>query len=306
MKAYVEADKVVHGFAVTPKNSVRCMMIKGKDEILYHLSDVGRLLSFNNAYSVLRSFDRNDLPSITTPIKKRLQRFALPDTISFYLETIAQDSGNIKLFEDFLAGSQLKFPAPTELQTRRSVQKQPSAPRDARESQLIDKVLAVEDAPRTEPEKPVYDDAQKKPAVDAKVTETDAEETTIPDMTVDEYKTLVQKAAYYDSCIGSTEILSTTTVAMDYGMQVTKFNNLLAELGIQYRDVNGSWLLTEALFDKGYRANKVKCVPNRDGGFRTVTYSGWTQRGRAFLYDLLHDNGYYTVTERDELKRVNV
>ncbi len=113
---------------------------------------------------------------------------------------------------------------------------------------------------------------------------------------------LGRKAAYYDICLNSPELLSTTTVALDYGYSAKKLNETLGQLGVHFKDNNGDWQLYGKYLGKGYQANKVMSRLSRDGTIHTTTYKCWTQKGRNFIYDILHENGIFTSLELNEME----
>lgn len=113
---------------------------------------------------------------------------------------------------------------------------------------------------------------------------------------------LGRKAAYYDICLNSPELLSTTTVALDYGYSAKKLNETLGQLGVHFKDNNGDWQLYGKYLGKGYQSNKVMSRLSRDGTIHTTTYKCWTQKGRNFIYDILHENGIFTSLELNEME----
>ena len=93
---------------------------------------------------------------------------------------------------------------------------------------------------------------------------------------------LEPKADYYDMILQGEDLIPTTIIAKDYGMSGKGFNQMLHDLGIQYRQSN-TWLLYQSYADRGYTQSKTYAIDAE----RSVMHTYWTQKGRLFLYDLL-------------------
>ena len=93
---------------------------------------------------------------------------------------------------------------------------------------------------------------------------------------------LQPKATYYDLCLPNKTLLSVTKIAKDYGMSGNALNNLLHELGVQYKQ-GDIWLLYQKHADKGYTQSKTHVIDSDRSAFHTY----WTQSGRLFIYELL-------------------
>ncbi|MBM2657586.1 phage antirepressor KilAC domain-containing protein [Staphylococcus pseudoxylosus] len=112
-----------------------------------------------------------------------------------------------------------------------------------------------------------------------------------------ENETLKPKASYYDLVLRSKSLLSVTEIAKDYGMGAKKFNNLLHDLGIQYR-LGKVWHLYAKHQDKGYTHSATFVIDEEKSKITTK----WTQTGRIFLYEILKENGIFPTMEKEELK----
>ena len=110
---------------------------------------------------------------------------------------------------------------------------------------------------------------------------------------------LQPKASYYDLILQCKDLLSVTVIAKDYGMSAMKFNELLHELGVQFKQ-SGVWFVYQKYADRGYTQTKTQNYnkPNGTQGAKPHTY--WTQKGRLFLYDFLKNNGYLPLIEKGE------
>lgn len=101
---------------------------------------------------------------------------------------------------------------------------------------------------------------------------------------------LQPKASYYDLILQCKDLIATTVIAKDYGMSAKKFNAILHDLGIQFKQ-GDVWVLYAKYQGNGYLKTKTHNYPDADGIQHSKEHSYWTQKGRLFLYDLLkqHD-----------------
>ena len=106
---------------------------------------------------------------------------------------------------------------------------------------------------------------------------------------------LKPKAEYYDDVLASDGLLTPTQIAKEFGMTGRKLNELLNELGVQYKQ-GKIWVLYAKYADKGY-TKYVTHLVQRAGSvtYTSVTCSKWTQKGRKFLHDILAENGIYPI-----------
>lgn len=114
-----------------------------------------------------------------------------------------------------------------------------------------------------------------------------------------EIKVYKPKAAYFDMIMANPSCSKVTSIAQDYGMSPQAFNDLLHELGIQYK-VDKQWILYQKYKGKGYVHSEPVTITHHDG-HQTVQYlTVWKQKGRLFLYGLLKEKGILPMIERDE------
>lgn len=105
---------------------------------------------------------------------------------------------------------------------------------------------------------------------------------------------LSKKCSYLDKILQSKNAISVTVIAKDYGMSAQVFNDLLHFLGIQYKLKSGTWVLYQQYADCGYTRSKTYQYDED----KTTVHTYWTQKGRAFLYDLLKKYGYMPMCEQ--------
>lgn len=111
-------------------------------------------------------------------------------------------------------------------------------------------------------------------------------------LTVSEYAEMQPKVSYYDLILQNKNTLPITQIAKDYGMSGRKFNELLHELGVQYK-FRKTWLLYQQYAECGYTQSRTYAIDES----RSVMHTYWTQKGRLFLYDLLKSEGILPVIE---------
>lgn len=102
------------------------------------------------------------------------------------------------------------------------------------------------------------------------------------------------KASYYDLILQNKNTVPITQIAKDYGMSGRKFNELLHELGVQYK-FRQTWLLYQQYAECGYTQSKTFQIDEN----RSVMHTYWTQKGRLFLYDLLKNESIYPLIEQE-------
>lgn len=103
------------------------------------------------------------------------------------------------------------------------------------------------------------------------------------------------KVSYYDIVLKSPSALSVTEISKDYGMSANKFNRLLHDFGIQYKQ-GKVWFLYSKYHDKGYTKTETYTYDID----KTRVSTKWTQKGRLFLYDILKQNNVLPMIEQDE------
>lgn len=103
------------------------------------------------------------------------------------------------------------------------------------------------------------------------------------------------KASYYDLILQNKNTVPITQIAKDYGLSGRKFNELLHELGVQYK-FRKTWLLYQQYAECGYTQSRTYAIDES----RSVMHTYWTQKGRLFLYDLLKNEGILPVIEQED------
>ena len=108
---------------------------------------------------------------------------------------------------------------------------------------------------------------------------------------------LQPKANYVDRILQNRGLVTITQIAKDYGMSGRKLNNILHNLGVQYKQ-GTQWLLYSKYHDKGYTHSYTVDIIRTDGREDVVMETKWTQKGRLFLYELLKSKDIYPTIEK--------
>ena len=99
------------------------------------------------------------------------------------------------------------------------------------------------------------------------------------------------KISYLDSILSSTDSVTISQIAADYGMSPQQMNKLRHKRGIQ-KKVGNQWLLCKKHMRQGYTKSHTTEIPKSDGGTKVVMNTKWTQKGRLFIYESLKKEGY--------------
>ena len=113
---------------------------------------------------------------------------------------------------------------------------------------------------------------------------------------------LKPKADYTDKILKNKGLVTITQIAKDYGMSGRAMNDMLHQLGVQYKQ-SGQWLLYSKYQDKGYTQSQTFEFERSNGRKDISLNTKWTQKGRLFLYNLLKKNGILPVIEQSEMEQ---
>lgn len=111
---------------------------------------------------------------------------------------------------------------------------------------------------------------------------------------------LEPKASYYDLILQCKDLIATTVIAKDYGMSAKKFNSMLHNMGIQYKQ-GDIWVLYSKYQGQGYLKAKTHNYADGNGVQHSKEHAYWTQKGRLFLHDLLKQEGILPLIEREDV-----
>lgn len=111
---------------------------------------------------------------------------------------------------------------------------------------------------------------------------------------------LQPKASYYDMILQCKDLIATTVIAKDYGMSAKKFNSMLHDMGIQFKQ-GDTWVLYSKYQGNGYLKAKTHNYADSEGVQHSKEHSYWTQKGRLFLYDLLKQEDILPLIEREQV-----
>ena len=96
--------------------------------------------------------------------------------------------------------------------------------------------------------------------------------------------------------LSSTQTVTVTQIAQDYGMSPVRMNQLLFKLHIQHK-VGGQWILYTPYLDKGYVQSFSSYFVKENGEVQVKLHTRWTQSGRLFLYEELKKVGVLPMIE---------
>lgn len=104
-------------------------------------------------------------------------------------------------------------------------------------------------------------------------------------------------ALYTEIILKNPGLTKTSVIAKNYGMSAPKFNELLHQLGIQYKQ-GTDWMLYAKHQNKGYTHSEPFEFTHSDGVKDVQFTMKWTQEGQKFLYDRLKEVGIVPAVER--------
>lgn len=109
---------------------------------------------------------------------------------------------------------------------------------------------------------------------------------------------LKPKADYYDEILKNPGLVTITQIAKDYGMSGKKMNDILHDLGIQYKQ-SGQWLLYDKYSKNWYTHSETVDIVRSDGRRDVKMNTKWKQKGRIFLYNMLKEKGIVPMIEQE-------
>lgn len=107
---------------------------------------------------------------------------------------------------------------------------------------------------------------------------------------------MTPKADYADRILSSTDCLTVSQIAQDYGMSAKSFNKALHAAGIQHK-VGEQWILYAKHQGKGYVRNRTHDYSKSNGNVGTKVYTVWTTKGQMFIYEQLKRIGVFPTME---------
>lgn len=106
---------------------------------------------------------------------------------------------------------------------------------------------------------------------------------------------------YVDIILQSTDTVTITQIAADYGLSAKKLNKILNEEKIQHK-VNDQWILYSNMMNKGYTKSETIDIERSDGRIETKMYTRWTQKGRLKIHEILTNLGFIANYDREQQK----
>jgi Rha family phage regulatory protein len=124
----------------------------------------------------------------------------------------------------------------------------------------------------------------------------------IAELQAKQLKEASPKIDYYDSVLQAPGLIPTTVIAKDLGMSAVSLNKILSRAGVIYRAGN-TWVLYYKYQDKGYTGTKTFVYSDSNGQDRSAIQTYWTEKGRAFVMDLVKRRGKIKESATSELFR---
>lgn len=107
------------------------------------------------------------------------------------------------------------------------------------------------------------------------------------------------KVSYYDLILANKSLVTITQIAKDYGMSGRKFNSLLHDFKIQFKQ-GKTWFLYSKYQHTGWTQSETRIITTNNGIKKTVMNTKWTQKGRLGLYQFLKERGILPLIEQKE------
>ena len=108
---------------------------------------------------------------------------------------------------------------------------------------------------------------------------------------------MLPKANYCDVVLNSEDLIPVSVIAKDYGFTARKLNNMLHNLGVQFKK-GRYWYLYDKYANEGYAQSRTYVYPRKGKDHVVKVDTQWTQPGRMFIYDLLKGIGILPIVER--------
>ena len=102
---------------------------------------------------------------------------------------------------------------------------------------------------------------------------------------------------YVDTILSSTDTVTVTQIAADYGLSAKALNKILFEEGLIH-NVNKQWILYKKHMNKGYTKSETIDVKRADGSTKVVMNTKWTQKGRLKIHEILTAVGIVAEMDR--------
>lgn len=108
----------------------------------------------------------------------------------------------------------------------------------------------------------------------------------VVDLQRKELKESAPKIEYHDKILANKGVYTVTQIAKDFGLTAIRLNQILNELGIQFKS-RETWVLYEKYQKMGYTATNTNLYTNEYGQDKKSLLTVWTEQGRRFIYSML-------------------
>jgi len=111
------------------------------------------------------------------------------------------------------------------------------------------------------------------------------------------------KVEYYDMILNTSDTLTTTQIAKDYGLTAQELNKILYDEKIQYKQ-SGQWLLYSVQASKGYTKSQTFNYKHKNGTEGINLLTKWTQKGRILIHNILKNQDIIPNVDKEEERNV--
>ncbi len=109
---------------------------------------------------------------------------------------------------------------------------------------------------------------------------------------------LKEDQSYLNMIMKNRALVSSTSVAQDYGMSAKRLNDLLHQWGVQYK-CGDQWIIKSRYKDEGFVSSETIEITKANGKLaKVIIHTKWTLKGRRFIYELFKSKGILPIIER--------
>lgn len=104
------------------------------------------------------------------------------------------------------------------------------------------------------------------------------------------------KVDYYTTILQSTDTMTVTQIAADYGLTAHKLNKILHDEGVQ-RKVGEQWVLYRNYMGNGYTKSETVPIQYSNGNMGSRLFTKWSQKGRLMIHEILTKRGIKAIMD---------
>lgn len=104
------------------------------------------------------------------------------------------------------------------------------------------------------------------------------------------------KVDYYTTILQSTDTMTVTQIAADYGLTAHKLNKILHDEGVQ-RKAGEQWVLYRNYMGNGYTKSETVPIQYSNGNMGSRLFTKWSQKGRLMIHEILTKRGIKAIMD---------